>query len=53
MKNEPKWMLDFRLKAYEIFLEKPMPTWGADLSGINFDDIHFLSYLLCTIYCGL
>ncbi|KXK20231.1 MAG: FeS assembly protein SufB [Chloroflexi bacterium OLB15] len=41
MKNEPQWMLDYRLKAYEIFMEKPMPTWGADLSGINFDDIYY------------
>jgi Fe-S cluster assembly protein SufB len=41
MKNEPRWMLDFRLKAYEIFMRKPMPTWGADLSGIDFDNIHY------------
>ncbi len=40
-KNEPKWMLDFRLKALEIFRKKPMPDWGADLSGIDFDDIHY------------
>ncbi len=39
MKNEPKWMLDFRLKALKAFNEKPMPTWGADLSPINFDEI--------------
>ncbi len=41
MKGEPQWMTDQRLKAYEIFLSKPMPTWGADLSGINFDDIYY------------
>ncbi len=41
MKNEPEWMTEFRLKAYEIFLSKPMPTWGADLSGIDFDDIYY------------
>lgn len=40
-KKEPKWMLDFRLQAYKIFLNKPMPTWGGDLSGIDFDNIHF------------
>lgn len=40
-KNEPKWMLDFRLHAHEIFLTKNMPTWGADLSGIDFDNIHY------------
>ncbi len=38
-KNEAKWMRDFRLKAYETFREKPMPTWGANLNKINFDDI--------------
>ena len=41
IKNEPKWMLDYRLKAYEIFLSKPMPNWGGDLSGIDFNDIHY------------
>lgn len=40
-KNEPKWMLEYRLKALEIFYKKPMPTWGADLSTIDFDNIHF------------
>lgn len=38
-KNEPKWMRDFRLEAYEIFTSKPMPTWGPDLSRLNFDEI--------------
>ncbi len=41
MKNEPEWMLDFRLKAYHHFLERPMPDWGADLSGIDFDNIYY------------
>ena len=41
MKNEPSWMLDFRLKSLEIFYKKTMPTWGADLSKINFDDIYY------------
>jgi len=41
MKGEPAWMRDFRLKAYEIFMRKPMPTWGADLSEIDFDNIHY------------
>ncbi len=41
MKGEPAWMTEFRLKAYQIFTEKPMPDWGADLSGINFDDIYY------------
>lgn len=41
LKNEPKWMRQFRLAAYTTFLSKSMPTWGADLSSINFDAIHY------------
>jgi len=41
MKGEPQWMMDYRLKALDIFLKKPMPTWGADLSGIDFDNIYY------------
>jgi len=41
MKNEPAWMTEYRLKAYDLFLEKAMPEWGADLSGIDFDDIFY------------
>lgn len=41
IKEEPKWMLDFRLKSYEIFLEKEMPLWGADLSTIDFNAITY------------
>lgn len=37
-KNEPEWMLKYRLKAYEHFKEREMPTWGADLSEIDFDE---------------
>jgi len=40
-KNEPSWMLDFRLKSLDLFEEKPMPSWGADLSDLSADDIHF------------
>ena len=40
-KGEPSWMLEFRLKALEHFRQRPMPTWGADLSGIDFDDIYY------------
>ncbi len=40
-KGEPEWMLDIRLKAYQHFLERPMPNWGADLSGIDFDEIYY------------
>lgn len=38
-KNEPTWMLEHRLKSLEVFLKKPMPSFGPDLSGLNFDDI--------------
>ncbi|MFH1907075.1 MAG: Fe-S cluster assembly protein SufB, partial [Chloroflexota bacterium] len=41
MKGEPQWMLDFRLKALEHFQKRPMPTWGADISGLNLDDIYY------------
>ncbi len=41
MKGEPEWMLEFRLKAYDYFLKRPMPTWGGDLSEIDFDDIYY------------
>ncbi len=40
-KGEPQWMLDFRLKAYEAFVSRPTPTWGADLSGIDYDNIYY------------
>ncbi|CAN5625593.1 Fe-S cluster assembly protein SufB [soil metagenome] len=41
MKNEPEWMLDFRLKAYEHYLKRPMPKWGGDLSGLDFENIFY------------
>ena len=41
LKSEPQWMLDFRLKALDMFERKPMPRWGADLSGIDFDNIKY------------
>ncbi|CAN5149338.1 Fe-S cluster assembly protein SufB [soil metagenome] len=41
IKEEPAWMLEFRLKSYKVFLEKKMPMWGGDLSKINFDDIYY------------
>lgn len=37
-KNEPEWMLEFRLNAYEAFLKLENPAWGPDLSEIHFDD---------------
>ena len=41
LKGEPDWMRRFRLKAYRHFVQRPMPWWGADLSGIDFDDIYY------------
>jgi Fe-S cluster assembly protein SufB len=40
-KNEPAWMRDLRLRAYEAYRRRPMPNWGADLSGIDFDNIYY------------
>src|SRR3954464_11618373 len=40
-KSEPEWMLERRLKALSIFDKKPMPNWGSDLSGIDFDNIKY------------
>ena len=41
MKDEPEWMLDFRLKSHQRFTRRPMPTWGGDLDGIDFDNIYY------------
>ena len=40
-KGEPEWMLDIRLEAYQHFLDRPMPEWGADLSEIDFENIYY------------
>ena len=39
IKDEPEWMLDYRLEALDIFYQKPLPIWGGDLSGIDFNNI--------------
>ncbi|PAD22914.1 Fe-S cluster assembly protein SufB [Terribacillus saccharophilus] len=41
MKEEPQWMLDFRLKSLEQFYKKPMPQWGGDLAELDFDEITY------------
>ena len=41
MKDEPQWMLDFRLKSLKQFYKMPMPMWGGDLSELNFDEITY------------
>jgi len=41
MKQEPEWMRNIRLKALDHFWKRPMPDWGGDLSGINFDEMYY------------
>ncbi len=40
-KGEPEWMREFRLKAYDVFGEKPMPTWGGNMSAIDFQNYYY------------
>jgi len=40
-KSEPDWMRQFRHQALDDFYARPMPNWGADLSGIDFENIHY------------
>src|SRR6059058_5545171 len=40
-KDEPEWMRKFRLKALDYFEARPMPRWGGDMSGIDFDNIYY------------
>jgi Fe-S cluster assembly protein SufB len=40
-KGEPEWMRKFRLKSLDYFNARPMPSWGADLSGIDFENIYY------------
>jgi Fe-S cluster assembly protein SufB len=39
IKGDPTWMAEQRMKSFEIFERKTVPTWGCDLSGLNFDDL--------------
>ena len=41
MKDEPEWMLAFRLKALKHYQERSIPNWGADLSGLDLDEIFY------------
>lgn len=41
MKGEPEWMLNFRLKALDHFVQRPMPGWGPDLSNLDLEDIYY------------
>lgn len=40
-KNEPAWMREIRHQGLGHFMRRPLPTWGADLSGIDFDDLYY------------
>ena len=41
MKGEPQWMLDYRLKAYNHYLKRAIPTWGPDVAKLDLDDIYY------------
>lgn len=41
IKGEPEWMRTFRLKAFQVFLDTPLPEWGGVVSKIKFDDIYY------------
>ena len=41
LKNEPEWMLEFRLKAYKLFKQLPLPSFGPDLSNLDFDSFTY------------
>ncbi len=43
VKNEPSWMKEIRLKSYQIFKDKKMPSWGGDLTTIDFDNIIYFA----------
>src|SRR3989344_2363075 len=43
MKGEPEWMKEVRMAALQTFLSKPMPTWGVELEGLDFDEIHYFT----------
>ena len=41
LKKEPEWMTEFRVKSYHEFIKHPLPNWGCDLTGIDYDDIYY------------
>ena len=43
LKDEPEWMLEFRLKAFRAFKEMPMPSFGPDLSMLDFDSYTYFT----------
>ena len=45
LKNEPEWMLDYRLKSFKAFQKLPMPSFGPDLSSLDFDSYTYFTRL--------
>lgn len=41
--NEPTWMLELRKKALEVFLSKPLPTWGPSLESLDLDGLYYFA----------
>ena len=50
-KNEPEWMLDFRLKSLEIYNRMGIPNWIPDISGLDMANIHtYVKPKVCLLY---
>ena len=45
LKNEPEWMLEYRLKSYKAFLKLPLPSFGPDLSSLDYDTYTYFTRL--------
>ena len=45
LKNEPEWMLEYRLKSYKAFLKLPLPSYGPDLSNLDYDTYTYFTRL--------
>ena len=45
LKNEPEWMLEYRLKSYKAFLKLPLPSFGPDLSNLDYDTYTYFTRL--------
>ena len=45
LKNEPDWMLEYRLKSYQAFLKLPLPSFGPDLSNLDYDTYTYFTRL--------
>ena len=45
LKNEPEWMLEYRLKSYKAFLKLSLPSFGPDLSNLDYDTYTYFTRL--------